>query len=186
MGFGCWNNGWGVWCGAERKTTRRVCVARRSTTAGAVSGGAVQRRKTAPTPSSTASSESGTVRSPATTSTVAGNPAVAGRRVSARTGTPASSSSVTTAPPIRPVAPVTRTGCTCPRVTMASAESIARRRNSRLADLPALTLRQAPRSERLAAAISHGRRCGARDNTVRATVEAAARQRSSARRSATA
>jgi hypothetical protein len=24
IGFGCWKKGCGVWCGAERKTTRRV------------------------------------------------------------------------------------------------------------------------------------------------------------------
>src|SRR5437764_11020224 len=46
----------GVRCGAERKTTRRAWVARRSTTAGAVVGGAVQTRNTAPTPRSPASS----------------------------------------------------------------------------------------------------------------------------------
>ena len=47
MGFGCWKNGCGVRCGDERKTTRRACDARRSMTAGAVAGGAVQTRKTA-------------------------------------------------------------------------------------------------------------------------------------------
>ena len=31
MGFGCWKNGCGVRCGEERKTTRRVWAARRST-----------------------------------------------------------------------------------------------------------------------------------------------------------
>src|SRR4051812_45941796 len=89
-------------------------------TAGAVTGGAVQRRKTGPTPLSAASSDSGTLKSPATTSTAAGNPAASGRRVSARTGTPASSSWATTARPIRPVAPVTRTGGTRELVTRAS------------------------------------------------------------------
>ena len=122
MGFGCWKNGCGVLVRRGEKTTRRACDARRSTTAGAVAGGAVQRRKTAPTPCSAASSDSGTVRSPATTSTAAGSPAVAGRRVSARTGTPAPSSWATTARPTRPVAPVTRTGSTRARVTTASTE----------------------------------------------------------------
>ena len=91
IGFGCWKKGCGVWCGDERKTTRRAWVARRSTTAGAVVGGAVQTRKTAPTPRSPASSDSGTVRSPVTTSTFAGSVAAASERcVRARTGTPAS------------------------------------------------------------------------------------------------
>ena len=80
MGFGCWKNGCGVRCGEERKTTRRACDARRSTTAGAVAGGAVQTRKTAPTPCSPASSDSGTVRSPTTTSTAAGNLAAVSAR----------------------------------------------------------------------------------------------------------
>ena len=112
MGFGCWKNGCGVWCGEERSTTRGTRAARRSMTAGAVAGGAVQRRNTAPTPCSAASSDSGTVRSPATTSTAAGSPASAGRRVRARTGTPAARSCATTSRPTRPVAPVTRTGRT--------------------------------------------------------------------------
>src|ERR1700716_1441701 len=40
IGFGCWKKGCGVWCGDERKTTRRAKVARRSTTAVAVVAGA--------------------------------------------------------------------------------------------------------------------------------------------------
>ena len=80
-------------------------------TVGAVVGGTVQTRKTAQTPRSPASSDSGTVRSPVTTSTLAGSVAAAsGRRVSARTGTPASTSRSTTTRPTRPVAPVTSTG----------------------------------------------------------------------------
>jgi hypothetical protein len=59
-GFGYWKNGCGVLCGEERKTTRRVCEGRRSTIVGAVPGGAVQRRETAPMPCSAASSDSGT------------------------------------------------------------------------------------------------------------------------------
>src|SRR6266550_1694884 len=81
-------------------------------TAGAVVAGAVQTRNTALTSCSPASSDSGTVRSPATTSTAAGNFAAAGRRVSARTGTPALNNWSTTRRPTRPVAPVTRTGAT--------------------------------------------------------------------------
>ena len=90
MGFGCWKKGCGVWCGDERKTTRRAWVATRSTTAAAVAGGTVQTRKTALTPRSAASSDSGAVRSPVTTSTFAGSAAASGRCVRARTGTPAS------------------------------------------------------------------------------------------------
>ncbi len=55
------------------------------------------------------------VRSPDTTSTADGNRASAGRRVSARTGTSASNNRSITRRPIRPVAPVTRTGsCRAP------------------------------------------------------------------------
>ena len=109
----------------ERKTTRRAWVARRSTTAGAVGGGAVQTRKTAPTPRSPASSDSGTVRSPVTTSTFAGSVAAASERcVRARTGTPASMSRSTTTRPTRPVAPVTSTGGTRVRVMRTSTSSV--------------------------------------------------------------
>src|SRR5947209_2280503 len=80
IGFGCWKNGCGVWCGDERNTTRRADVARRSTAAGAVVGRAVQTRKTVLTPLSPASSDSGTVRSPVTTSTPAGSAASAPER----------------------------------------------------------------------------------------------------------
>jgi hypothetical protein len=107
IGFGCRKKGCAVWCGDERKTTRRAYVARRSTTAGAVAGGTVQTRKTALTPRRPASSDPGTVRSPVTTSTHPGSPAAAsGRCVRARTGTPASINWSTTMRPTRPVAPV--------------------------------------------------------------------------------
>jgi hypothetical protein len=79
-------------------------------TSGTVAGAAVQTRKTVEIPSSAASSDSGTVRSPATTSSAAGNPVTPTRRVIARTGTPAASSSSATSSPTRPVAPVTSTG----------------------------------------------------------------------------
>ena len=126
MGFGCWKKGCGVWCGEERNTIRRALAARRSTTAAAVTGGAVQSRKTAPAPCNPASSDSGTVRSPVTTSTLAGSIAAASeRRVRARTGTPASSSWPMTARPIRPVAPVTSTGGTDVAVMTTSASSVA-------------------------------------------------------------
>src|ERR1700674_2262238 len=126
IGFGCWKKGCGVWCGDERKTTRRAKVARRSTTAGAVVGGAVQTRKTALTPRSPASSDPGTVRWTVTTSTFAGSVAAASERcVKARTGTPASISRSTTARPTRPVAPVTRTGGTRVRVIRTSKSSVA-------------------------------------------------------------
>ena len=78
-------------------------------TAGAVVGKAVNTRKTARAPSAARSIESDTVRSPATGSTLGGKPDVAGRRVSARTGSPAR-------PQLgddlaaRPVAPITSTG----------------------------------------------------------------------------
>src|SRR5205807_5842055 len=95
-------------------------------TAGAVVGGAVQTRKTALTPRSAVSSDSGTVRSPVTTSTVAGSIAAASeRRVRARTGTLASSSRSTTTRPTRPVAPVTSTGGTRVRVMRTSTSSVA-------------------------------------------------------------
>ena len=111
IGFGCWKKGCGVWCGEERKTTRGAWAARRSTTAGTVAGGAVQTRKTAPAPLRPTSSDSGTVRSPVTTSTFAGSAvAASARRVRARTGTPSSTSRSTTPRPTRPVAPVTSTG----------------------------------------------------------------------------
>jgi hypothetical protein len=61
-------------------------------------------------PSSAASSEPGTLYSPVTISTASGSAASSGCRTSARTGTPVESSSPTTAPPMRPVAPVTRMG----------------------------------------------------------------------------
>src|SRR5262249_8198444 len=73
---------------------------------------------------SAGSSDSGAVRSPATTSTVAGSLAAAGWRVSARTGTPAASNWPTTSRPTRPVAPVTRTGST--RVTRVSLGAASR------------------------------------------------------------
>jgi hypothetical protein len=60
IGFGCWKNECGVWCGDDRNTTRRARAARRSTTAGALAGGTVQTRKTAPTSRSAASSDPGT------------------------------------------------------------------------------------------------------------------------------
>src|SRR5205807_9208369 len=66
IGFGCWQKACGAWCGDERKTTRRALVARRSTTAGAVVGGAVQTRKTALTPRSPALSDWGSVTLPVT------------------------------------------------------------------------------------------------------------------------
>src|SRR5262249_38595460 len=99
--------------------------ARRSTTAGAVVGGTVQTRKTAPAPRSAASSEPGTVRSPVTTSTFAGSAAAASeRRVRARTGTPAPISWPMTARPTRPVAAVTSTGGTRVRVMRTPASSV--------------------------------------------------------------
>ena len=126
IGFGCRKKGCGVWWGDERKTTRRAWVASRSTTAGAVAGGAVQTRKTVLTPRSAASSDSGTVRSPVTTSTLAGRSAAASeRRVRARTGRPASISRPATARPTRPVAPVTSTGGTRVRVMRTSTSSVA-------------------------------------------------------------
>lgn len=89
---------------------RPALRARRASTAGTVAGGAVQTRKTAPAPASAGSSDSGAVRSPATSSTSGGSAAAAGRRTSARTGWPSRRSSATTARPARPVAPITRTG----------------------------------------------------------------------------
>src|SRR5207253_2015466 len=73
-----------------------------------------------------ASSDSGTMRSPVTTSTFAGSIAAASERcVRARTGTPASISRSTTARPTRPVAPVTSTGGTRVRVMRTSTSSVA-------------------------------------------------------------
>jgi hypothetical protein len=106
MGFGCWKNGCGVWCGEERKTTRNARDARRSMTAGTLADAAVQTRKTEPTPSSAASSDSGTQ--------IAGDD-VDGLRQRRGIG-PArerahrlpSNRRSTTSRPTRPVAPVTR------------------------------------------------------------------------------
>src|SRR5262249_3853667 len=61
------------------------------------------------TPDSTGSSAAGSVRSPATISTASGRCACCGRRVIARTRTPAATSCSTTIRPTWPVAPVTRT-----------------------------------------------------------------------------
>src|SRR6185295_10492660 len=55
---------------------------------------------------------------------VARHPAAAGRRVSARTGTPAPRSWATTARPTRPVAPVTRTGLKGARYDCLEAQQI--------------------------------------------------------------
>ncbi len=60
------------------------------------------------TPCSAGASDAGSVRSPPTTSTPAGNSARSGSRVSARTCSPRSSSCSTTRRPTVPVAPVTR------------------------------------------------------------------------------
>ena len=109
-GFGCWKKGWGVLWGEESRTIRPARAARRATTAAAVVAGAVQRRNTARTPSRAGSIDSGTVRSPAVTSTPPGRPAMSGRRTRARTRAPASWRRSTTRPPTFPVAPTTRMG----------------------------------------------------------------------------
>jgi hypothetical protein len=98
-----------VRCGADRK--RRTLAASSSMTAGAVAGGAVHTRKTVSTSSSAGSSVSGSVRSPMATSTPSGRDASASAlRVRVRMGAPTSSSSSTTALPVRPVAPTIRIG----------------------------------------------------------------------------
>lgn len=67
-----------------------------------------QSRNTVSTPSRLAATDGESVGSLLTTSTPSGRFARSGERVSARTGTPAAASSVTTCRPTLPVAPVTR------------------------------------------------------------------------------
>jgi hypothetical protein len=104
MGLGCRKNGCGVWCGDDRKTTRWTLRARRATTAETVAGLAAQTRNTASTPTSAGANESGSVRSPTTTSTPGGNGIGGGRRTRAPTERPRRRSPVTTARPTRPAA----------------------------------------------------------------------------------
>ncbi len=87
-GLGCWKKGCAVLCGDERNTMRRVCLTIRSRAGVTAARGAHHTRKTASMPSRHSSRVSARVRSPRTTSTRGGKPAVCGLRASARTRTP--------------------------------------------------------------------------------------------------
>src|SRR5260370_42326729 len=107
-GLGCWNKGCAVLIGAERNTMRRACFEIRSKAGAAAASGAVHTRNTASTSSRHSSRVSATVRSPRTTSTCGGKPAVCGLRVSAWTRTPVDGNCEITWRPTLPVAPMMR------------------------------------------------------------------------------